>query len=141
MGVRAWLSRYAPAEAAGITGALLATAPLDEPAAAAIAGTVGETVGFYAMIFARDVRAGGRPAAVVRDMVLEFGPAELLDTLLVRPGAMYLATRALGTTTTGVVVGKLAADVVFYAVAIIGYELRRSRVAASKDLTGEPPPG
>ncbi|MEV4534019.1 hypothetical protein AB0J82_09330 [Asanoa sp. NPDC049518] len=141
MGVRAWLSRYAPAEAAGIAGALLATAPFDDPGAAAVAGTVGETVGFYAMIFARDVRAGARPAGVVRDMVLEFGPAELLDTLLVRPAAMYLATRALGTTTTGVVVGKLAADAVFYAVAIIGYELRRSRVAESKDSTGVPPPG
>lgn len=139
--VRAWLSRYAPAEVAGITGALLATAPLDDPAAAAVAGTLGETVGFYAMIFARDVRAGGRPGRVVRDMVLEFGPAEVLDTLLVRPAAIYLATRALGATTTGVVAGKLAADAVFYTVAIIGYEARRARVAASKDLTGPLPPG
>jgi hypothetical protein len=139
--VREWLSRYAPAEAAGITGALLAAAAVDSPEAAAVAGTLGETVGFYTMIFVRDLRAGGRPGQVVRDMVVEFGPAEVLDTLLVRPAAMYLATRALGTATAGIVTGKLAADAVFYTVAIIGYELRRQRVAASKDLTGPQPPG
>ncbi|HEV7707624.1 MAG TPA: hypothetical protein VGP16_05475 [Asanoa sp.] len=136
--VRDWLARYAPAEAAGITGALLAAAAVDSPGAAAIAGTVGENVGFYAMIFVRDLRAGGRPAQVVRDMVVEFGPAEVLDTLLVRPAAIYLATRALGTTTAGVVAGKVAADAVFYTIAIIGYELRRSRAAAAQELA-EPP--
>ncbi|MEV4622270.1 hypothetical protein AB0J74_26600 [Asanoa sp. NPDC049573] len=139
--VRDWLARYAPAEAAGITGALLAAAAVDSPEAAAVAGTVGETVGFYATILVRDLRAGGRPAAVVRDLAVEFGAAEVLDTLLVRPAAMYLATRALGTATAGVVAGKLAADAVFYTIAIIGYELRRQRVAASKGLTGPRPPG
>ncbi|GIF47731.1 hypothetical protein DFJ67_6621 [Asanoa ferruginea] len=139
--IREWLARYAPAEAAGITGALLAAAAVDSPEAAAVAGTIGETIGFYTMIFVRDLRAGNRPGRVVRDMVVEFGPAEVLDTLLVRPGAMYLATRALGTATSGVVAGKLAADAVFYTIAIIGYELRRQRVDASKDLTGQQPPG
>jgi hypothetical protein len=121
--VREWLARYAPAEAAGISGALLAAAAVDSPEAAAVAGTIGETVGFYAMI-------------VSRDMVVEFGPAEVLDTLLVRPAAMYLATRALGTATAGIVTGKLAADAVFYTIAIIGYELRRSRVAAAEEPPG-----
>jgi len=93
------------------------------------------------MIFVRDLRAGGRPGQVVRDMVVEFGPAEVLDTLLVRPAAMYLATRTLGTATAGVVTGKVAADAVFYTIAIIGYELRRACAAASKDLTGPLPPG
>jgi hypothetical protein len=139
--VRDWLARYAPAEAAGITGALLAAAAADSAGAVAVAGTVGESVAFYTMIFVRDLRAGGRPAQVVRDMVVEFGPAEVLDTLLVRPAAIYLATRALGTATTGVIAGKVAADAVFYTIAIIGYELRRQRVAASKDLTGPRPPG
>jgi hypothetical protein len=140
--VREWLARYAPAEAVGIAGALLVALPVDgSPGATAVAGTVGETAGFYLTIFVRDVRAGGRPGRVVRDMLLEFGPAEVLDTLLVRPAAMYLATRALGTATAGVVAGKLAADAVFYTVAIIGYELRRSRaVSASKGLTGEQEP-
>jgi hypothetical protein len=130
--VREWLARYAPAEAAAILGALLAAAlvgPFGVAAATAYAGAIGDGVGFYGVLFVRDLRRQprrrGRIASTLRGLAMEFGPAELLDTLLVRPLAMYLAAQWLGNAALGVATGKIAADVVFYACAIMAYELRK----------------
>jgi hypothetical protein len=131
--VREWFARYAPAEAAAILGALFATVVADRfgvAAATAYAGAVGDGVGFYAVLLVRDLRrrpkgSRGRLARTLRGLVVEFGPAELLDSFVVRPLAMYLAARWLGHAAAGVVVGKVVADAVFYAVAIVGYEMRR----------------
>jgi hypothetical protein len=131
--VREWFARYAPAEAGAIAGALLATVvaePFGVAVATAYAGAVGDGVGFYGVLFVRDLRrqprrSRGRLARTVRALVVEFGPAELLDSFVVRPLAMYLAAKWLGHATAGVLAGKVAADAVFYAVAIIGYELRK----------------
>jgi hypothetical protein len=131
-----WFRRYAPAELGAIVGAVLAATAVDRfgsAAATAYAGAIGETIVFYGVLFVRDLsaqRAGRSPARAVgrtvRDLALECGPAELLDTFVARPLAMYLATQAVGSAWLGVVLGKIAADVVFYTVAILGYEIRKS---------------
>ena len=128
-----WLARYGPAEVGATLGALAAAALADPagPAATAYAGAIGDGIGFYLILFVRDLRRQrsarrSRAAArTLRELVMEFGPAELLDTFLVRPLAMYLAQRWLATATAGVIVGKVAADAVFYALAITAYELRK----------------
>ena len=133
--LRRWLARYAPAEAAAILGAVLGAGVADRfgasAAATAFAGTIGEGLAFYAVIIVRDLRA--RPPGhdralvrVLRDVSLEFGPAEVLDTVAVRPLAMYLGPLLVGSLTAGVVLGKIVADIVFYTLAILGYEARRS---------------
>ena len=66
-------------------------------------------------------------AEAVREVVTEFGAAEAVDTLFARPLLMYAFVATLGSVLAGVVVGKLAADVVFYALAIPAYELREWR--------------
>jgi len=132
--VRAWFGRYGPAEVGAIAGVLLAAltvAPFGVSVATAFAGSLGDGVGFYTVLFVRDLRRRPGPprgravGATMRDLLVEFGPAEVLDTLLVRPLAMYLAARAIGQATAGVVAGKIAADVVFYSLAILAYELRK----------------
>jgi hypothetical protein len=108
------------------------------PAATAYAATIGEGIAFYAVLLVRDVRTRARAcrppqgalhartvALAARGLALEFGPAELLDTLAVRPGAMLLGPLLLGSVTVGVLAGKIAADVVFYAIAIVTYETGR----------------
>jgi hypothetical protein len=136
-----WLRRYAPAELAATIGAIASAAaadPLGIPAATAYAATIGEGIAFYAVLLVRDVRArtrtadaGSRPsrartvAHATRGLALEFGPAELLDTLLVRPAAMLAGPLILGSVTAGVLVGKVAADLVFYAIAIVCLETSR----------------
>jgi hypothetical protein len=133
---REWLARYAPAEAGAIAGALAAAAvvgPFGLAAATAYAGAIGDGVGFYSVLLVRDLRrqrpGPGRLGSTVRGLVMEFGPAEVLDSVLVRPLAMYLAARWLGSAAAGVIVGKLAADAVFYALAIMAYELRKHLAA------------
>lgn len=60
---------------------------------------------------------------LVAAAVVEFGPAEILDTVLIRPAAMYLASWATGNVVVGVLIGKVAADVIFYGLAITSYEM------------------
>ena len=133
---REWLARYAPAEVGATLGALVAAAlvgPFGLAAATAYAGTIGDGVGFYGVLLVRDLRRRPpgqrrRLASTLRGLLLEFGPAELLDTIVVRPLAMYLAARWLGNASAGVVAGKIVADIVFYALAILAYEARRHAV-------------
>jgi hypothetical protein len=131
-----WLARYAPAEAAASLGALLAataTSTVGGAAAAASAGTIGDAVAFYAVLFVRDLRRqpirrpGGRAAGrTLRDLLMEFGLAEVAGTFAVRPFAMYAATVLTDSVVVGVIVGTIVADIVFYTLAIIGYEARKA---------------
>jgi len=57
-------------------------------------------------------------------LLIEFGPAELVDSFLMRPFFMYLMPSLLHNFTAGILVGKLAADVIFYSLAIGAYELK-----------------
>jgi hypothetical protein len=140
--VREWLRRYLPAEAVGIVGALagalLVMRATGAPVAAAFAGSVGETVGYYATIGWRDVVRHHRPlegtphrrfaravGLTARDLAVEFGPAEALDSILLRPLLMYVGPVVTGHFLAGTLFGKLTADVAFYAFAITGYEVRK----------------
>jgi hypothetical protein len=131
--VREWFARYAPAEAGAVLGALLATVvaePFGVAAATAYAGAAGDGIGFYGVLLVRDLRrqpkgSRGRLGRTLRGLVVEFGPAELLDSFVVRPLAMYLAARWIGHAAAGAVAGKVVADAVFYGVAIVGYEMRK----------------
>jgi hypothetical protein len=131
-----WLRRYLPAEVLATLCALLGgvLAGAGGPALAALGGTWGENVGYYGTMLTRELRARrarkGRltPAAVlrtIRNLVLEFGGAELLDSLLIRPAAMFAAIRLSGNLALGIALGKFAADLTFYLPAILAYELRQ----------------
>ncbi|MEO7085234.1 MAG: hypothetical protein ABI442_00345 [Gemmatimonadaceae bacterium] len=143
--VRDWLSRYGLAECVGITcalaGSFLVRRLTGSAVAAAYGGAWGETIGYSSVIIARDVastahssRTRGRRLrvgdgiGVVKGLVIEFGPAGLLDTFVVRPFAMGVGQRFLGPV-RGLIAGKLAADIVFYIPVIYTYE-RRKRSSA-----------
>jgi hypothetical protein len=139
--VREWLHRYLPAEAAGIVGALagalIALRLTGSPVAAAFAGSVGEAVCYYLTIGWRDLtrqyrrldgsahRLPRTVALTARDLAVEFGPAEVFDSLLLRPMLMYAGPVVTGQFVAGTLLGKLLADVAFYAFAITGYEVRK----------------
>jgi hypothetical protein len=134
---REWLARYAPAEVAATLGAVLgasAAGRFGVATATVFAAAIAETVAFYTVLFVRDLRhwsSTRRPGdralwTTLRNLVVEFGPAELLDTFAVRPLAMYAASTVVGQVVTGVILGKIAADAVFYTLAIIGYEVCKS---------------
>lgn len=148
-GVGFWIRRYLPSEIAGTATALLAAALTYRLSGslflAAIAGTISENLGFYLVVAARNFteewrhpsgdRTGRRRTALARKAWLlagEFGPAELVDTLLVRPLLLWLAPVLIGFPVTGWIVGKVGADLVFYAVAGFGYVLGRHWDAARR---------
>jgi hypothetical protein len=123
-----WIKRYGLAEICGsvsaIAGSLLVRALTGNEVLAAYGGAFGENVGYYGVIIARELRSGEGFRRCCRNLLVEFGPAELLDSGLIRPLAMGLGAHYLGQT-TGVIVGKIAADVTFYVPVIATYELRR----------------
>jgi hypothetical protein len=141
--LREWGRRYLLAEIVGTIAALSAAltvhAATGSLASAALAGSVAESIAYYSVVLRRTLpelfarHAGHRPVRRLlrtgRDLVTEvsdFLAAELADTLLVRPGLIYLAAGWAGSGVVwGLLIGKLLADVGFYAVVIPSYELRK----------------
>ena len=141
-----WLRRYAPPEVAATAGALLGAligVRVGAGVGAAVGGDVGEALAFYAVVVAQELRgeraiAGPRPLRrILLDLLAEFGPAEAVDSFALRPLAMYAGPFVTGDLLTGTIAGKVAADLVFYAVAAVGYERRRSHRVAVDPLAPE----
>ena len=160
--MREWIRRYLPSEIAGTVGELggaavayLATGSL---AAAAITATIGASVGYYAAAYVSALRWSYRghddrrwPSRVLvssllalRSVAVEFGPAEVIDSVAVRPVAFYFGPLIFHNTIAGWIFGKLVADLAFYVLAISSYErfkglLVRAQPTA-EEVTDEPVP-
>ena len=129
-----WLRRYLPAEALGTVSAIAGVAGAQwaglSPHATAVCGTAAETVGYYTVLLVRDSVARPRPRAravvlTLRGLAVEFGPAEVVDTLLVRPALLYTGMLFAEDVVVGTIVGKLAADLIFYCIVAPCCVLRR----------------
>jgi hypothetical protein len=142
-----WVRRYAPNEIAGWVGELAAawaTYHLSGSyAAAVVAGTIGASVGYYATAYVNGVRwsyraqlGRSRPTRMLvanglalRSIAVEFGPAEAIDSILIRPLTLYAGPFLVGNLAVGFVLGSIAADVAFYVMAIFSYERFKSLLA------------
>jgi len=129
--IRVWLRRYLAAELVCTPAAVLcgwSVGTLGSMAAAAVAASCVENLAFYGMMLRRELAGGaGMPAlpGILYKLVLEFGPAETLDTLVLRPALVYAGMILAPTPALGVIAGKIAADVCFYVPTIASYELMR----------------
>ena len=131
---RDWMAWFGPAEIAGISGSycgyLSATALGLPSALAAYGAAIGENLGYYGVIAVRDWRGAPiserRVLQVARNLVHDFGIAEALDSMLIRPGLTLASVAAFGAA-IGIGAAKIASDVVFYVLAIAFYERRRAR--------------
>lgn len=121
-------------------GGLGAAALTANGVAIAYAATWAENAGFYGFALLREVRRrlNGEPLSFAaaapnlapsgRALVMEFGPAELLDSFVLRPLCMYALPQLMGNLTIGLILGKFLADFAFYGLAIAAYEwLKRRR--------------
>jgi hypothetical protein len=137
-----WLWRYLPAElgatVAALVGAVVAADGTDSPALIALAAAWTETVAYYTVMLGREIVTDRRLTATYgvrqllrtgRNLGIEFGVAEVLDTLLVRPAVLLLALEVMPDLAVAVVMGKLVADALFYVTAITMYEFRRRSIA------------
>ena len=135
-----WLRRYAPNEIAGWVGQLGAAAATyaltGSYVAAVIAATIGASAGYYATAYFNAVRWSSRAHAgrswpmrvlvanglAARSIAVEFGPAEAIDSITIRPIALYIGPLVVGNTAVGFVLGSIVADIAFYVMAIFSYE-------------------
>jgi hypothetical protein len=142
-----WIGRYLPAELGGLTFALLGawsiTALRGSTPVAAVAATWADMLIYYAIIITRDLRAAPRRPvlATLWNIVLEFGPAELLDSLLIRPTALYIGMAMLPSLPLGIIAGQIAANLCFYVPTIFSYEqLRIHPRGGVTELSGQSAP-
>jgi hypothetical protein len=158
--LREWIRRYLPCEIAGTVcefgGAAIAYVATGSLAAAAITATIGASAGYYAAAYATALRWSYRagkhrppiPRVVqanllaLRSVAIEFGPAELIDSVLVRPVAFYAGPLLLHNTLAGWIFAKLISDVAFYICAVFSYERFKALLAArqtcAEEVNGEP---
>lgn len=143
--VKEWLKRYLPAEIISIVATILSTLIAfkltgNRIATALISTWIGN-IGYFGSIIIFDVirtrrrlKSEGRlyTASVfyknIRALAVEFGFAEVIDTLLIRPALMYYMPIWMNDMALGSVVAKVAADITFYIPAIIGYELSKKKM-------------
>jgi hypothetical protein len=140
---REWLQRYIPAEIIGtITALTAAWSTFDHThsyIAATAAGWLAEGLGFYGYFIITELLAGSRRyenhsvfkrvslavTTASTNLLVEFLPAELFDNLVIRPYLMYLLPHYIHPYPIGFLAGKFTADILFYALAIVGYESRK----------------
>ena len=64
---------------------------------------------------------------LIRNLLLEFGYPAILDLFFIRPFCMYWMPILTGNYGIGIILGKIAADCIFYGLAIINYELIKKK--------------
>jgi len=138
---KAWGKRFLLAEFCGtslaIIAAYLARHFFHSTVIAAYAGAAGDTVGFYTPIIIQDAIALRKNLKVknekfsgiailhlVKSMLLEFGPAEVIDSFFLRPFFMYYFPVLIHNYPIGILVGKLAGDITFYIPVTMSNRLR-----------------
>jgi len=140
---RQWLMRYIPAEILGtvwaVTTAWVTFIHTHSYLAATASGWVGEGIGFFGYFIISEFlenhrRYSAHPflkrlslaiAAAMSNLLVEFLPAEILDNILFRPLLMYVVPQHIKPYAFGFLIGKFLADILFYALAIAGFELRK----------------
>lgn len=137
-------SRYLSAELIGTAsafagGALAANYSENNALAMGYASTVAETAGFYGSMLVKQVYHDASEARqmqqsygfngltkTLKDLTLEFGLAELIDTPLIRPGAKAASAHLLGPE-AGILVGKFIGDVAFFLISGTCHELKKRK--------------
>lgn len=131
-----WIRRYLPAELVGTASLFLASWVAEGLGAGVVliayAAVIGESLGFYAVLGVavyreqRRLAPEGRRTTLLRRTLLlllaECGPAELLDSTLMRPLVLVISMYLLPAG-WALLVGKIVADVVFYITAGLCYTL------------------
>lgn len=99
-------------------------------------GSLGEVIGFYTTIFIQQLITAHKNkrnnhlsfadlGKITTSIIIEFGPAEIIDGLLLRPLFMYLFPLLLKNFTLGILLGKIAGDITFYLLVILSYEIKK----------------
>lgn len=144
--VKEWIKRYLPAEILSILLTLISAWSANElthnSITTALAGTWGGNIAYFGYILVSDVWISiNRLKSLnqkytwknflvnLKALAVEFGVAEIVDSLFIRPALMYYFPIWLGNLSLGIIVAKIAADITFYIPAIISYELGKKYIS------------
>lgn len=137
-----WVSRYLPAEICSViataAAALIAFKLSGSRIITALAATWVGNFAYFGYIISKDIAGRARLLAKdgkrytskelwnnLRALFIEFGLAEVLDSLVVRPALSYYIPLWIGSLLYGTLIAKFAADITFYIPAIIGHEISK----------------
>jgi len=140
--IKEWLKRYLPAEIVGTITAVSAASITHVFSHShifiAYIATLGEAIGFFSTIFIQHFLTLYKKrknenkqfsfhdfSIILSHILLEFGPAEIIDGLVLRPFFMYLFPLLISNFTLGIFIGKIAGDITFYLLVIISYEMKK----------------
>jgi hypothetical protein len=150
-----WVRRYLPCEIAGtvgeLGGAVVAYMLTDSLAVAALTATIGASAGYYAAAYGSAVRWAYRECShrqwaarimvanliALRSVAIEFGPAELIDSIAIRPLAYYFGPLLFDNVIVGWIFGKVLSDIGFYVLAIFSYERFKGLLAVRPPIFEE----
>jgi hypothetical protein len=147
----AWRRRYGVAELVGTAALVLATLGTQRATGsivlAALAGSLAEAAWFYTVLLVREARQERREARVGgferrplrelgHDLLMEFGAAERLDGLVLRPLCLGLGLKLVHGW-LGALLGKLAADLLFYGPVLALFHWRGAGKSGGGDGDGE----
>jgi hypothetical protein len=133
-----WFDRYKYAEIAATSAALASSqfSRIFDGLTTAYLITFAEYVAFYGVIlfmaYQKLVKANRlldkrtslkEILYLIQNLLLEFGYPAILDLFFIRPFCMYWMPILTGNYIIGIILGKIAADSIFYGLAIVNYEL------------------
>lgn len=132
-----WFNRYKYAEIAATSAALASSqfSRIFDGLTTAYLITFAEYFAFYGVILFMEYQKLAKAnrllykktplkeiAILIRNLLLEFGYPALLDLFFIRPFCMYWMPILTGNYFMGIIFGKIAADSIFYGLAIVNYE-------------------
>lgn len=135
--IRDWLHRYLFAEVLAnvfsIVFAFGGKAFNSHPIAIGYLGAIGDNVGFYGVIALKDYGARLKSDGfnfkslykTTRNIFIEFGPAEYLDSFILRPFFLALFPLYIDNFALAIFLGNMAANITFYIPTIFSYEMRK----------------
>jgi hypothetical protein len=140
-----WIKRYLPAEIISIIATLISsvlTFKLTQShLSTALVGTWVGNIGYFGTILLTDIFQTKKQLATqskpyrlqtfgqnLRALFVEFGIAEIFDSVFIRPALMYYLPIWVNDISLGVILAKFAADITFYVPAIIAYEFSKKKL-------------
>lgn len=136
--VKEWFQRYAIAELIGIILALIVSnltmLLFNNAIIAAFLATWADNLGFYGTIIINDLKLRKKKdnkigiksiLKLARNIIIEFGPAEYLDSFAIRPFYLAIFPLLISNYSLAILIGTLLADVTYFIPTIISYEFRK----------------
>ncbi len=142
--IKEWLKRYLPGEIVGTLTAIgcatMANSLYENAVLTAYIGSLGEAIGFYLTVVIQRILIKTKMLAsenkalslldlykITTGIILEFGPAGIIDGFLLRPFFLYLFPVLMKNFTLGILIGKLVGDFTFYILVILSYEINKKK--------------